>query len=114
MDTVWSRRCILPSCQYYFQVGFADGYLLFVNIMLRNQFTQLNEVTGTFLDFPASKFALNQSISSVIQMQNYIGLQAISVTIVSHVGEIAFGICAQIPDAHLLEYEAECLHLRPE
>ena len=81
-DSVWACVSHAATCHDNHQVGFAQRHLLFCLIMHLNKSFYFQKMFGSFFYFTAAKFALYQSIASIVKMKHQVGFQSVAVTIV--------------------------------
>ena len=80
--SVWSCVCHAATCHENHQVGFAQRHLLFCFVLLLNELFYFQKMFGSFFYFTATKFALYQSIASIVKMKHQVGFQSVAVAIV--------------------------------
>ena len=81
-DPVWACVSHAATCHDNHQVGFAQRHLLFCLIMHLNESCNLQKMVCSFFYFTAAKFALYQSIASIVKMKHQVGFQSVAVAIV--------------------------------
>ena len=81
-DSVWACVSHAATCHDNHQVGFAQRHLLFCLIMHLNESFNFQKMFGSFFYFTAAKFALYQSIASIVKMKHQVGFQSVAVAIV--------------------------------
>ena len=81
-DSVWVCVSHAATCHDNHQVGFAQRHLLFFLIMHLNESLNFQNMFGSFFYFTAAKFALYQSIASVVKMKHQVGFQSVAIAII--------------------------------
>ena len=80
--SVWACVSHAAACHDDHQVGFAQRHLLFCLIMHLNESFDFQKMFGSFFYLTAAKFALYQSIASIVKMKHQVGFQSVAVAIV--------------------------------
>ena len=80
--SVWACVSHAATCHDNHQVGFAQRHLLFFLIMHLNESFNFQKMFGSFFYFTTAKFALYQSIASIVKMKHKVGFQSVAVAIV--------------------------------
>lgn len=80
--SVWACVSHAATCHDDHQVGFAQRHLLFFLIMHLNESFNFQKMFGSFFYFTAAKFALYQSIASIVKMKHKVGFQSVAVAVI--------------------------------
>ena len=81
-DSVWACVSHATTCHDNHQVGLAQRHLLFCLIMHLNESLNFQKMFGSFFYLTATKFALYQSIASIVKMKHQVGFQSVAVAII--------------------------------
>lgn len=81
-NSVWACVSHAATCHDNHQVGLAQRHLLFCLITHLNESFYFQKMFGSFFCLTAAKFALYQSIASIIKMKHKVGFQSVAVAIV--------------------------------
>ncbi len=80
--SVWACVSHAAACHDNHQVGFAQRHLLFCLIMHLNESFDFQKMFGSFFYLTAAKFALYQSIASIVKMKHQVGFQSVAVAVI--------------------------------
>ena len=101
-DSIWACVSHAAAGHDNHQVGFAQRHLLFCLIMHLNESFNFQKMFGSFFYFTTAKFALYQSIASIVKMKHQVGFQSVAVTIVWHMIAKTWSINPKVSCTHLL------------
>ena len=89
------------------EVGFPQRNLVLRPVVFPDQVPQFDEMSRPFVDLASAELDFDEGVAAVLQVQDGVRFEAVSVAVVRNGAALRRGIRPQIPEGEVFEEEAE-------